>query len=107
MMPQMFVELGSSLAEDKGISNGDKVVVESARGEVECIACVTERIQTLKVGGKEVDAVVLPWCYGYVGLCKGGNNGKAYSANQLTSHVGDPNAKIPEYKAFLVNVRKA
>jgi len=107
LMPGMFVEMGRSLAESRGIANGDRVIVESARGEVECIACVTDRIQTLKVGGKEVEAVCLPWSYGYVGLCKGGNNGKSYSANQLTAHVGDPNAKIPEYKAFLANVRKA
>ncbi|MDY6793735.1 MAG: formate dehydrogenase-N subunit alpha [Actinomycetota bacterium] len=107
LMPDMFVEMGHNLAEDKGVGNGDKVIVESARGDVECIACVTDRIQTLKVGGKEVEAVVLPWCFGYIGLCSGNGNGKSYSANQLTSHVGDPNAKIPEYKAFLVNVRKA
>ncbi|MBN1288461.1 MAG: formate dehydrogenase-N subunit alpha [Actinobacteria bacterium] len=107
LMPEMFVEIGSKLAKARGIKNGSKVVVESARGEVECVACVTERIQPLKVNGAEVETVCLPWCYGYIGLCKGGNAGKSYSANQLTAHVGDPNALIPEYKAFLVNIRKA
>jgi len=28
------------------------------------------------------------------------------SANILTPHVGDANTMIPEFKAFLVNVRK-
>ncbi len=107
MMPGMFVEMGRNLAGNMGIKNGDRVIVESIRGEVECTACVTDRIQTLKAGGKEVESVCLPWCFGYVGACRGGNNGKSYSANQLTSHVGDPSSKIPEYKAFLVNVRKA
>jgi formate dehydrogenase major subunit len=27
--------------------------------------------------------------------------------NELTPNVGDPNSFIPEYKAFLVDVRKA
>jgi formate dehydrogenase major subunit len=107
MMPEMFVELSRALAEKEGISNGDKVIVKSARGEVKCRACVTERIQTLKVGGKEVETVYMPWCFGYTGLRTGGNNGDAYSANQLTAHIVDPDSFIPEYKAFLVNVRKA
>ena len=107
LMPEMFVEMSKNLAKKEGIENGDNVVVESARGKVECIACVTERIQTLKIGDRDVETVTLPWCFGYVGVSTGGPNGKGYSANQLTAHVGDANAKIPEYKAFLVKVRKA
>jgi hypothetical protein len=38
---------------------------------------------------------------GYVGLSKGD------SANSLTPHIGDANALIPEFKAFLVDVRKS
>jgi len=107
LMPEAFVEMSKNLAKKQGIANGDDVVVESARGKVECIACVTDRIQTLKIGDKDVETVCLPWCFGYVGASTGGPKGKSYSANQLTAHVGDPNAKIPEYKAFLVKVRKA
>jgi len=43
----------------------------------------------------------MPWHWGYAGIAKGD------SANVLTPHVGDANTMIPEYKAFLVNIRKA
>ena len=32
---------------------------------------------------------------------------KGTVVNELTPNVGDPNSYIPEYKAFLVDVRKA
>ena len=40
------------------------------------------------------------WHHGYMGIAKGD------SANVLTPHVGDANTRIPEYKAFLVDVQK-
>jgi len=41
----------------------------------------------------------MPWHWGYCGLSTGD------SANTLTPHVGDVNTRIPEFKAFLVNIR--
>jgi formate dehydrogenase major subunit len=43
----------------------------------------------------------MPWHWGYSGLSTGD------SANVLTPSVGDPNTTIPEYKAFLCNIRRA
>ena len=107
MQPEVFVEMSTKLAEEKGIKNGDWVLVESVRGEVKAVAMVTERIQPLSINGKTVHVVGLPWHYGFVGLCKGGPEKRSYAANQLSPHVGDANTMIPEYKAFLVNVNKA
>ena len=45
--------------------------------------------------------VGLPWHWGYKGLVTGD------SANLLTPYVGDANTTMPEYKAFLVNIRRA
>jgi anaerobic selenocysteine-containing dehydrogenase len=43
--PQLYVEMSPELAGEKGIKNGDPVVVESARGRVEAVAMVTIRIR--------------------------------------------------------------
>jgi formate dehydrogenase major subunit len=67
---------------------------------------VTARIKPLSVDGKTVHVVGLPWHFGFKGECAGGPKYKHYGANQLTPHVGDANTMIPEYKAFVVDVRK-
>ncbi len=101
LMPEMFVEISEELAAEKGISNGEKVVVESARGQVTGVALVTNRLVPLQVNGQVIPEVGLPWHWGYMGLVKGD------SANLLTPYIGDANTTIPEYKAFLVNIRRA
>jgi len=101
MMPEPFVEMSEELAQEKKIANGEKVIVESARGTVTMVAVVTQRFKPFQMNGKKVHQVGMPWHWGYTGLSTGD------SANQLTPHVGDANTMIPEYKAFLVNIRKA
>ena len=100
MQPEPFVEMSEELAAEKGIKNGEKVTVESARGEVTMKAMVTKRFKPFQLNGRRVHQVGMPWHWGYIGLSTGD------SANVLTPHVGDANTMIPEYKAFLVNVRK-
>jgi formate dehydrogenase-N alpha subunit len=101
LVPEMYVELGETLAAEKGIRNGDKVVVSSARGEVRAVAVVTRRFQALQVNGQTVHHVGIIWHFGYTGLARGD------SGNVLTPHVGDANSSIPEYKTFLCNIRRA
>ena len=100
--PQQFCEMSEELARLRGINNGDKVIVESGRGQVTAVAMVTKRLKPLKVMGQTIHEIGLPWCYGWVHPEDGGD-----SSNLLTPSVGDPNTKIPETKAFMVNVRKA
>jgi len=99
--PNMFLELGKELAAEKGINNGDQVIVSSARGEIQMVAIVTARWKPFRINGNTVHEVGMPWHYGWQGLVTGP------AANELTPHVGDGNTTIPEFKAFLVNVRKA
>jgi formate dehydrogenase major subunit len=101
LMPNMFVEISGSLAAAKGIKNGDKVKVSSARGEIEAYAIVTPRLKPLNVRGQKVETVGLVWHYGFQGLAKGG------TANELSPIIGDANTTIPEYKAFLCDIRRA
>ena len=98
--PDMFVEMSRELAEERGIKNGDTVAVLSARGQICAVALVTARFRPLQVNGTRVHQVGMPWHYGWMGLATGD------SANDLTPHVGDANTMIPEYKAFLVDVKK-
>ena len=107
MQPNMFVEMSKDLAKRKGVKNGEWVKVKSIRGEVECVALVTDRVQVLKVNGRDTDVVMMPYHFGYKGYITGGPNGKNYAANQTSPHVGDCNTTTPEYKAFLVNIEKA
>ena len=96
----MFVQISEELAAEKGISGGDIVTVDSKRGTVECAAIITKRLKPLIIDGKTVHHIALPWHWGFKGQFTG------QSANLLTSYVGDPNTLIPEFKAFLVDVRK-
>lgn len=104
MMPQQFVELSEELAREKGIRNGAKVKVSSARGVVTAVALVTRRFQPFKIAGKTVHQVGLPWCFGWQ-YPEDGSGGD--SANLLTPTAGDANTMIPETKAFMVNVERA
>jgi formate dehydrogenase major subunit len=104
MQPQQFVEISKELAKEKDIKNGDKMIVKSARGQVNAIAIVTGRFKPFKVGGSTIHQVGLPWHFGW----QFPEDGSGFdSANLLTPTIGDPNTMIPESKAFMVNIEKA
>jgi formate dehydrogenase-N alpha subunit len=103
MMPQIFIEMSEELGAEKGIKNGDKVKVSSARGDLWAVAVVTTRFRPFKVAGTTIHQVGLPWCYGWE-YPKDGSGGD--SANILTPTIGDANTMIPETKTFLVNIEK-
>jgi len=107
MMPEIFVEISEELAAELGIKNGDLVILESKRlftdgkqDGIEVKACVTRRVQPMMINGEKKHVVGLPWHWGFKGLSTGA------IANDLTPSVGDPNTTIPEYKAFLCNLRR-
>jgi len=100
LLAHFFVEVPEGLASEKGIRNGDRVRVTSARGHVEGYALVTGRMRGLKVGGRKIYQVGLPIHWGFVGRVTGP------LINNLTASVFDPNSGTPEYKGFLVNLEK-
>jgi formate dehydrogenase major subunit len=99
--PEQFCHISPTLADKLGIKPGDEVIVSSARAEVKMKVSVLPIVKPLIVNGNPIEIVCLPWSWGYMGLSKGdvGNN--------LTPFIGDANVVVPEYKAFLVNIRKA
>jgi formate dehydrogenase major subunit len=115
MQPGMFVEMSQELAKERGIQNGDKCIVKSARGEVEATAIVTPRFKPFNIDGNTIHEVGIPWHFGWITTAdrKYQPNDKkpkvhtfGDSANLLTSTIGDANTMIPESKAFMVNVAK-
>jgi formate dehydrogenase major subunit len=115
MQPGMFVEMSQELAKERGIANGDKCIVKSARGQVEATAIVTPRFKPFNIDGNAIHEVGIPWHYGWITTAdrKYEPNDKkpevttfGDAANILTSTIGDANTMIPESKAFMVNVTK-
>jgi formate dehydrogenase major subunit len=100
LVPDMFCEISPSLAKAKGVKNGDKVRIFNSRGTISAYALVTERVQPLKVQGRMVEMVGMIWHFGH------GCGVSGDSCNQLTPSIGDANTGIPEFKAFLVDIRK-
>ena len=100
IVPEPVVELPPQLAERLGVRSGDEVKVSSARGAVQVKAQVTARMQPLRIGGREVFTVWMPYNWGFRGLSKGP------STNVLTMDALDPGAGTQETKACLVNVTK-
>jgi len=115
MQPGMFVEMSEELARDKGIQSGDKCIVKSARGEVECSAIVTPRFKPFNIDGNTIHEVGIPWHFGWITTKDrtynpGDKKAEVFThgdaANLLVPTIGDANTMIPESKAFMVNVVK-
>lgn len=82
LAPHMFVEISEEFAKERGIKNKDRVVVSTARAEIEAYAMVTKRFKPFKLKGKTVHHIGMPWHFGYKGIAKGA------TANNLTPHIG-------------------
>jgi formate dehydrogenase major subunit len=103
LQPGFFVEVPEGLAEEKGIANGSKVKVTTARGSIEGVAMVTKRLAPLKIDGKPVWYVGLPIHWGFTGP----ERHQGPLANAMTPSAMDANTWTPEYKAFLLKIEKA
>ena len=101
LQPELFIEIGTALAREKGIANLDRVRIRTPRAEIHAKALVTNRIGVMTVAGRPIHHVGMPWHWGWMGLSTGD------VVNELTSMVGDPNVSIHEGKAFVCNVEKA
>ncbi len=99
--PEPYAEISKNLAHKIGVEEGDEVEVSSARGKLTVRAMVTDRIQTLKIHGKDQETIGMPWSWGFASLSPGP------STNNVTMNACDPGAGTPEYKCCLVNIRRA
>jgi formate dehydrogenase major subunit len=99
LQPEMFCEVSPELAAERGLANGGWATLSTARGDIECRVLVTRRMRPLRVRGKVVHTIGLPYHWSYVGRVTGD------AANELISFAADPNVVIQESKALTGNIR--
>jgi formate dehydrogenase major subunit len=99
LQPEMFAEIDPQLAADRGIEDGGWMTIVTERAEIEARARVTHRMRPLRVDGRLMHQVGLPYHWGYSG------GGPGDSTNDLGVLSGDPNVSIQESKAFTCDVR--
>ena len=98
LQPEMFCEISPELAREKGLSNGGWATIRTARAEIEARVLVTGRMRPLRMGGRVVHQIGVPYHWGNTGRVTGD------AANELISFVGDPNPSIQESKALTANI---
>jgi formate dehydrogenase major subunit len=98
LQPEMFCEVSPELARERGLTPGGWATVATARGEIECRVLVTPRLRPLRIHGRVVHQIGLPYHWGATGRVTGD------AANELISFVADPNVHIQESKALTGNI---
>jgi formate dehydrogenase major subunit len=106
LVPEPFVEVPAQLADEMGITGGEKVKVTSARGAYIAKAMVTKRIKPMMIDGKKTYQIGVPIHWGYRGIAEDAGKTSLMMANQLSPAAIDPNAYTPEFKGFLVKIEK-
>jgi formate dehydrogenase major subunit len=99
LQPQLFVEMSPELASELTVATGEWVTVATLRGAVEARALVTARIRPLRIDGRWVHQVAMPFHWGTSGPVTGD------VVNDLIPLLGEPNVTIHEGKALLCAVR--
>jgi formate dehydrogenase major subunit len=99
LQPEMFAEIGPELAAERGVANGDWVVISTPRGEIETRALVTPRLKPVFIDGRPVHTVGMPIHWGYSGEVVGA------SVNDLTALVLEADTSIHESKSFVCQLR--
>ncbi len=99
LQPEMFCEVSPDLAAERGLEHGGWATVISARNAIEARVLVTDRMAPLRMDGRSVHQIAMPFHWGPNGLVVGD------AANELTSSTLDPNVHIQEDKAFTADIR--
>lgn len=99
LQPQAFCEIDPELAVLKNIRNGDWVTISTALGEMEARALVSGRMKPLRVDGKRVHQIGIPYNYGRLGLATGDTPGDLIALSM------DPNVSIHESKTLTCDIR--
>jgi formate dehydrogenase major subunit len=99
LQPEMFCEVSPELAAERGLEHGGWATIISARAAIEARVLVTDRIPPLKMQGRTVHQIGLPYHWGNRGIAKGD------PANDLLALVLDPNVQIQECKAATCDIQ--
>jgi formate dehydrogenase major subunit len=99
LQPEMFVEVSPELAAERGLIHLGWAHVVTTRSVVEGRVLVTDRLTPLRVDGRTVHQLWLPFHWGGTGLTTGD------PANDLVGVAVDPNVLIQEGKVGTCDIR--
>jgi formate dehydrogenase major subunit len=99
LQPELFCEVSPQLAGQKGLRSGGWATISTARGEIEARVLVTERMTPLRMKGRTIHQIGLPYHWAGRGLVTGD------ATNELISFVADPNVSIQESKVLTANIQ--
>jgi formate dehydrogenase major subunit len=99
LQPEMFCEVSPQLAAERGLEHAGWATIVTARGAIEARVLVTDRMRPLRVQGRTLHQVGVPYHWGPNGLSTGD------AANELTAMVLDPNTHIQESKALTCDIQ--
>jgi formate dehydrogenase major subunit len=99
LQPELFCEISPQLAAERRLQHGGWATIATTRAAIEARVLVTDRIRPLRVQGKTVHQVGLPYHWGRRGLVKGD------AGNELLSLVLDQNVHISEYKVCTCDIK--
>ena len=101
LQPEMFCEVSAELATERGLVNGGWATIVSARTAIEARVLVTDRLRPLRVEGRTVHQVGLPYHWGVAPTALSSGD----SANDLLGIQLDPNVHIQESKVSSCDIR--
>jgi formate dehydrogenase major subunit len=99
LQPAFFCEVSPELAAERGLEHAGWATIITARNAIEARVLVTTRMRPLRVGGRVVHQVGLPWHWGPNGITAGD------AANELSHLSLDPNVHIQEVKAMACDIQ--
>jgi formate dehydrogenase major subunit len=99
LQPAFFCEVSPQLAAERGLDHLGWATIITARNAIEARVLVTKRITPLRVHGRTLHQVGLPWHWGPNGYTTGD------AANELAHLALDPNVHIQEVKAMACDIR--
>jgi formate dehydrogenase major subunit len=101
LQPEFFCEVSPALAAERGLEHLGWATIVSARTAIEARVMVTDRVVPLRVGGRTVHQIGLPyhWGVGPSALVSGD------SANDLFGVTLDPNVHIQESKVASCDIQ--
>jgi formate dehydrogenase major subunit len=98
LQPELFTEVSPQLAAQIGLRHGEWATIVTARALIEARVMVTSRMRPIRIDGRTVHQVGLPYHWGY----QGGVTGDI--VNDLLVISEEPNVRIMETKALTCNI---
>jgi formate dehydrogenase major subunit len=99
LQPEFFCEVSPELAAERGLRHLGWATIVTARTAIEARVLVTDRMVPLRVQGRIMHQIGLPYHFGPNGLVTGD------PANELLGATLDPNVHIQESKAASCDIR--